>query len=80
MIKRNVFPLDLNVFFNQSGLIYVANNKYLVCYKKKVQCYPFPSPFPTVRSQSVPYSLIFIIFSHWFCVLHFLTHDFEAKR
>lgn len=34
MIKRNVFPLDLNVFFNQSGLIYVANNKYLVCYKK----------------------------------------------
>lgn len=55
-------------------------NIWFVIKKKKVQCYPFPSPFPTVRSQSVPYSLIFIIFSHWFCVLHLLTRGFEAKR
>lgn len=46
MIKRNVFPLDLNVFFNQSGLIYVANNKYLVCYKKKCSVLSISFSFP----------------------------------
>lgn len=40
----------------------------------------------SVLSISFPYcskskcALIFIIFSHWFCVLHLLTRGFEAKR